>query len=648
MLSWSNISVALKPLVRPIALWACSITGTVIGQTIAVEAPLVDFSHTQRAYRLVAQWLDPQSQSSSEKIPVTGLIGVRVTLRHAGYTLGAGEMYRDDLDQALNRPGPPIDLVPLVHAATKTAITAAKQKLQDVNIRAQIEGRLGGVAKAPSLEQLGRFVLIELQIGHRLQLVRVPEDATINSIFAKFCPGYHGLRVVAPNAKQPRGSLIWPASAITANIQPDRQLRGLLANQGYDEKSIKELGRPGGPILHRFETLHIVCTQPNTAPRRLVRGNQPIEAHTVDTKTLEAMATNLARHLQERFIQDGARGMYHPTRDRYDPILANPQQAALACYAIDRHDRSLWHRDRNSQQQMATKIVQKVAQAIGRDALDPDGAAGPAAAALVLLTLTDSGTPQPATPLRNELGQLLLSLHNPANGVDSSPEPKDVSVNQATAALMAAALAAAYEQTRVPEMAQASQAALATIRQEGPRAMSLYWFTLAHRHLSKSPRGNDDPSADQAHRERSRYIADLVKILNEQQVIESPLLGPDDVLGGFELYRAARGSPPQPDWRSTSLLAFLAAALGNSHITQDQDINGWILAANLGTRFIAQLMMDRANCFAVPNKKRALGGVRLSLWDNRLAIDPTAMGLLAMVELQESLIAIEIRKKPPK
>jgi hypothetical protein len=72
----------------------------------------------------------------------------------------------------------------------------------------------------------------------------------------------------------------------------------------------------------------------------------------------------------------------------------------------------------------------------------------------------------------------------------------------------------------------------------------------------------------------------------------------------------------------------------------DNDRLEWILSAGLGTRYLAQLMFASPSCFYVRSPDDALGGVRQMLWDNRLSIPPTAMSLLAALELEQTLLAV--------
>ncbi len=115
------------------------------------------------------------------------------------------------------------------------------------------------------------------------------------------------------------------------------------------------------------------------------------------------------------------------------------------------------------------------------------------------------------------------------------------------------------------------------------------------------------------------------------------MLGPADVIGGFELEPAPVGTPPAPNWRTAQLLAFLSICLREDGITADRDALGWVLNAGLAARFIAQLMMDEASAYYVRSLPDAIGGVRMALWDNQLGLAPTALSLLACVQLQETL-----------
>ena len=151
--------------------------------------------------------------------------------------------------------------------------------------------------------------------------------------------------------------------------------------------------------------------------------------------------------------------------------------------------------------------------------------------------------------------------------------------------------------------------------------------------LTRPARGED----------RRSQILSWMKWLRDRQVSQPPApdAGPADVVGGFELSAAPEGTPPNPDWRSAYAVAFLASALREEGVVPAKDRLDWLLTCGLGARFLAQLMFDEPGCFFVRSLEDTRGGVRLALWDNRLAIPPTAVTLLAALELEETLRMFE-------
>ena len=87
-------------------------------------------------------------------------------------------------------------------------------------------------------------------------------------------------------------------------------------------------------------------------------------------------------------------------------------------------------------------------------------------------------------------------------------------------------------------------------------------------------------------------------------------------------------------------------ALKADDLTKPADKIKWMRDCQLACRFLAQLMIDEPGCYYVRGPQDAIGGVRLNLWDNKLAIWPSAMTLLALTELQEQMAAQKGKKGP--
>ncbi len=140
---------------------------------------------------------------------------------------------------------------------------------------------------------------------------------------------------------------------------------------------------------------------------------------------------------------------------------------------------------------------------------------------------------------------------------------------------------------------------------------------------------------------RRLILAQGLDTLADQQIIDTPKLGPDDVLGGFQLRASPlvfKDSYPRPDWTTALPLAYVAVTLrDDAQFKNPADRFGPLITAQYAARFLQQLMMDAPSCFGTVGPENALGGVRLTLWDNRLEITASAMSLLAIDELRHTL-----------
>lgn len=605
-----------------------------------MAAPLVDWSHAEQAHRRVEAWVK-QGQVDDQPtraILVTGLFAVRVTLRDDGFTISTGDAFRPDLDAVVDRSGEPIDMVSLLTAATTAALEGVGRKLKDAQIRAGRDRRAVRHEEAPSAAEIGYRLLVDLQLAHGLETVRVARDAKSDAVFGTFAPGFHGLRVLGVGSAS--GSVMWPATALASNILPKSQLVKLLAEQGHPHGDRAVLARSGGPRLQRFEVIHAVRPAVDLPTMKLVRGNVSLPPYSVSGRTLDNMSDRLAAHLNHRFTDAGAiRGTYHPTTNRFDPPLAGDRETAIACYAMLRHCRHMRQMRPydGSLLEMARQARDAVAR-LGQSRLDEGTNLSPATVAWILLALTDNGLEDNDDNLRDRLGRWLVSLHDGGGGFRVAPGEDAGPAKQAANYLITAALAALFEQTRDPESGVVVAEALEGLWHKtagSPNIDALPWMAIAHGRAAHLLAG-DDPECRGRLADRERAIGDLVAKLCEQQVIEPPRLGSEDVIGGFELVKGPPNSPPNPDWRTAQLLSFLATCMRQPGITQGRDSYGWLLTGALAARFLGQLMIDEPNCYYVQNHPESLGGVRLCLWDNRLTINANAMSLLAVTELQEA------------
>jgi hypothetical protein len=611
----------------------------------APVAPPVDRSHAEHAPRLVEAWLragevDP---ALSPSLPVTDLVGLRVTLRINGMTVGLGDAMHPGLDAGETES--PADLGELAVVAGRAALADLERTLRDAHVRARQDPSLRAVleerdaASPPSVADVARRVLVDVQVARRLSAVTVDRHADPATVFGTFAPGFHGLRS-GPG-------IIWPASALAANTSPRSQVVQLLAANNLRPEDIPTLARPGGPPLQRFEVIHIVRPAPAMSPMELIRGNVVLPPLALNSRTVDSLADQLAEHLRGRFTRDGVlQGTFHPTTGEYEPRVAAAQDAALACYALLRYGR--YRLSIHDNDTIARDLVERAtltARQLATGTLaDGESRIGAPAGAWVLLTLVDgdaAGVDE--RELRDALGRWLMGLRLEDGGFRDPLSSEPRRLNDAEQALVAAALAALFERTRDRWMAEAINEAIDDLwrRAAGsPNVAVLPWLTFAHNRAGGLLAGNDEERRATLS-ERQRTIGRLVDRLTRQQVIEPPVLGPNDVIGGFELIKGPPGSPPSPDWRTAQLLGFLAQALAEPQIVDGHNVHDWLITAGLAARFIAQLMMDEPSAFYTRAPREAHRGVRLAMFDNRLGVSATAMSLLAVTQLQEAARAIQ-------
>ena len=360
-----------------------------------------------------------------------------------------------------------------------------------------------------------------------------------------------------------------------------------------------------------------------------------------------SISDRLIEHLSSRFTSDGeVRGTYHPTSGRYDPPLAVDDQAALACYAMAHYSRYLkqvkpLNRSADAFAGRATRLAEQIANKVLFSQDEPE----PRVLSLLLLTLLEAPDSIIDQELRDRLGAKLLAY------VKTQHNQAEHKMNAGASSLSAAALGAWYERTRdeeVGELVWDLMDQLWTDPQRAPNLVALPWLALTQEWVGELLAQADDTGQRKAELDRRRLVmAKVIDRLCAYQVIDKPRLGPDDVQGGFVLSPGPAGSPPNPDWRNAQPLMFISTMLRDQAATSGQDKLGWLLSAGYSARFVEQLMMNDASSYYLKDRFAARGAVRMAPWDNRLALAPTAMSLLAVTELQTSLASFNPGGPPP-
>lgn len=627
------------------------------GQVDAVkDAPLVGWADGEAAYTWVQGWLRSEDGvPGADDLPdraVSGLFGVYVTLRDDGRVMGRGQALRTDLQDAIDNPGDPIQLAPLLAAATRQAL----EELKDKRTRRAIELNIND----PELLKIAivdarKRVQLDIQLGHSLESINIPPSAPDQAVFSTFAPGYHGLRLAGPLAG--KADFAWPAIELSRNNAAPRTIFRLMDLQGYDADELPIVARGDGPALQRFSVIHMVRPRAAQPMRQLIRGNVILQRQVIDARTIAGLAERVARHLDQHIAtdrdtgQERVRGTYQPSLERYAPQWADQRETALLAYAITRHssvalDAKLAG---DVMQARATRVLRLVDQ-LAAQALPQNLPPKHLTAAFLLLTLCE--TPARLTPdqliLRDRLGKALVELAHPEGGGYRIEVGSNERLPRASAAVLTAALASYFDNTRSKTVAQPLWKVLADLikvneTQQSARVVDLLW--VAHALDAAGPSlAKAQPDPDAAEKTLNHWratLASYLELLSEQQIRSNPILGPNDVAGGFILEKPTPGSPPEPTWQSAMPTALFAFALRDPNIIPPDQQFGPALTAGLGARFLGQLIITQPSAYYLRDPDPALGGVRRTLWDNTLYPDCSAITLIALAELQQTLSDLE-------
>jgi len=620
----------------------------------AKEAPAVAWADGEAAFEWVQEWVrSDKGVPKDADLPdrsVTGLFGIYVTLREDGRVLGRGQAIRQDVKDAIDRPGNPIQLAHLLAAATKQAL----KELDDKQKKKAVELNITDPALyKQAVLALRKRVQVDVQLGHSLESIIVPLDAKDDAVFSTFAPGFHGLRLagaIAGNA-----DYAWPATELARNTTPPRLVFRLMDQQGYNADELPLIARADGPALQRYEVIHMVRSGPAQPMRHLTRGNLIVQQQVIDGRTISGLAERVARHLDQLIVTDNVtgnekvRGTYQPSLQRYAPAWSGDRETALLAYALTRHavvsiDAKIGG---ESMRARARRVLRLVDQ-LRLKTTPKDQPPKHLTASFLLLTLCE--TPIRINPdqlvMRDRLGQALVALRHPDGGGYRVAVDSDKRLSRATSAVVTAALAAWYQDTRSKTLAQPVWAVLTDLMKanaKDPRVVDLLWVAQA---LDKAgptlAKAQPDPAAAQKTLAKwKQALADYLDLLSEQQIRSKPILGPEDVAGGFILETAPPGSAPEPTWQSAMPTTLLALGLRDEGIIHPDKNFGPILTAGLGARYLGQLMITAPSAYYLRKPEPALGGVRRTLWDNTLYPDCSSMTLIALTELQQTLIELE-------
>jgi hypothetical protein len=101
---------------------------------------------------------------------------------------------------------------------------------------------------------------------------------------------------------------------------------------------------------------------------------------------------------------------------------------------------------------------------------------------------------------------------------------------------------------------------------------------------------------------------------------------------------------PLPTWHSARPIAFMATMLGDDRLTGGDEFARELNQLLGSLRFLRQLSAGEAEGHMYRSPRRAMWGVRASVWDQRMPPEATALTLLTVCETVRSLQAVRERQ----
>ena len=393
-----------------------------------------------------------------------------------------------------------------------------------------------------------------------------------------------------------------------------------------------------GVKFYRFRTIHLAQSAPGAAPAFLYRGGRIVKISEIGIQELHAMADRVSEHLLTRRWPGeepyGMLGTYDPCRDTYEPRVAPAVEQLTACLALARYAGSL-EPGSPRRAELATFIDRILRDTETVAPGEEDASVDPAAAAAWVVATTEPGLLDASAPRDGEFARQCRRTVLGAYRMDAGYGARIPAPAHPLVALALVRLAAEEKPGRLRD--EAIMLAESAVRHvfrgvsAGDLVSRMPWLGWAELELT-AVKKDDGVRSAVAFREMRRLmwehqVAATSAAANDQQG------GGPDLEGGIVFSAGAGvGGNQLPTWQTARPVAFIGTMLADNHLTAPED-RPLELARLIGSmRFLRQLQMDESTAWMCDNRRKALGGIRSSSWDQRLPSDASAMTLLAVCE----------------
>lgn len=485
----------------------------------------------------------------------------------------------------------------------------------------------GGALADRLLAELAPELVLSLELAGPMTPLSRTELISLDSTIS---PGLTGLAV----RWKDDWSLVFPPELTAGGGSPSVRLAAMAAELLDDpaagvEMTIDLANRPY-VSFYRFETVHIAGVGPDGGPAFLTRGARVVERSEVTTASLIGFAAGLVRHVEATRLPAGSRfgitGTVHASLGTAEPAVATPTQQALVALALARaaSAKRLAGETRERARELAGLIAADLAHVEpGEIAPEDDGVA--CAVLWVVLDELDT-TDQPDLVALQQTCESMLARHVAAE----QAEPRGT-VSEAVLVWALAERAARAGLDR--PFAERSLRALLRVTPEGGLVGLMPWIGWAELALAG---GDAIPAGVQLRSAREM-------VWTHQLTLEDTGPAERDLQGGI-LFTG--GGVGLPTWNSARPIALIATMLGDPRLTPTDEVPAEVVRLIDAMRFLMQLSARDDACAFYPRPDLARGGIRAAVWDTRQPPEASALTLLAVVELLNSLDTLAGQNTP--
>lgn len=573
-------------------------------------------------FGMVRGWVDRGATPSE---PVAGLPASWVTsvvIRSGGRIVGQDTAVAQNLAETKRT----------VQVAAERAIRRAVSRL---------EGEPDALRPTRLREGLARAQLsIELTPAPP---VPVPEDIDLALLDDWVRQGVEGVLVAHGGGRAART----PGQMLASGRGPTASVVGMVSELAEDPAVAL---RPLEDLFDRgyefslFTVVHAAQTRPGGAPLMLHRSGH-VAGPIASEADLHELAWSIAEHLMRRewpgVERHGLRGDYDPVTGRYDQNIAPPFAQAFAAEALLRYaDAPGVSPERSARSRAAAEAILSALGVVERGELAPWGEPVSAAASLAALARLDKLSIDRADELRALRDRCLHTLRG-AFDAKRGFDPM-IPVNARGVVSRGLVAMAVFEPwDRDAHLERAGGAIRSVYRDIEPSRLLSVMPDLGWADIELARARGADPASGPALRSLRESLYDL-------ELRAGDLVDADrDLRGGLVLDTE---SSPLPTWQGVRAVALLATMLGEPSLTvgtsRSGEAPGSIMRLLGMLRFLKQLAAEEriGHMYAEPGV--AVGGVRASLWDQRMPLAASAVGLSAASETLASLDRLGARHEP--